>query len=198
MNIIVVGNTHRKPLVTEHLQNYHHVEHHCFDYDLPPNWVDRHKILAPNISIAGAYRAFRGHQDALQHVQTSALVFEDDAVPMTFLWPVIALAAYSYLDEFDWISLHGREYDRSETEVVGDLGHGYHLLKSRHPSKGINGCCMAYWIKKETADLYREAEFDGMPCDWFFWLRFKGAMIEPTPFRHDRSQGSLIDIGARG
>jgi hypothetical protein len=197
VNIIVVANLHRKPLVTEHLQHYRHIEHHCADYDLPVGWVDRHKILAPNSSVAGAYRAFRGHQDALAHVQTSALVFEDDAVPTTYLWPVIALTAYSFLDEFDWISLHGREYDRSQMRVHADLGHSYQLLTCDQPTKGVNGCCMAYWIKKETADRYREAEFDGMPCDWFFWKKLKGALIEPTPFRHDRSQGSLIDVGAR-
>ena len=193
MNIIVVGNHHRKPLITEHLQDFRFTQHHCADFNLPEDFVDRHRLL-PNLT--GAYRAFRGHQEAAAYLKTVALVFEDDAVPTTQFWPAIALKAFSYLDRFDWISLHGREYELSKFEKVADLGLGYGLYTN--PSiPGINGSCMAYWTKKTTADTYREAVFDGYPCDWYLWQKFKAAIVDPSPFRHDRSQGSLIDLGAR-
>ena len=192
MNVIVVGNTHRQALINGHLKNRYirYIQHNCADYNLPEGWVDQHKLI---FNPTGCYRAFRGHQDALAHVQTSALVFEDDAVPATLLWPRVALTAFSYLDEFDWISLHGREYDPSSLQVVADLGFNFKLLTSDN-LPGIRGCCMAYWIKKSTADRYREALFDGMPCDWFLWQNFKVALVDPSPFKHDRSQGSLIDV----
>lgn len=192
MSIVVVGNTHRKALITEHLQDFRVARHYCQDYNLPETFVDRHHLV-PNLT--GAYRAFRGHQDALGLIKDTGLVFEDDAVPTTPFWPTVALKAFSFLDRFDWISLHGREYDLSKFEKVADLGLGYSLYTSKEVP-GINGCCMAYWIKLATANIYRQAVFDGFPCDWYLWQKFKTALIEPSPFRHDRSQGSLIDIGA--
>jgi len=193
VNIIVVGNTHRKALVTDYLK-FRFIQHNCADYDLPNGWVDQHKVV---FNPTGCYRAFRGHQDALAHVKTVSLVFEDDAVPHTFNWSGLALSALSYLDDFDWISLHGREFDLAALQLVTDLGNGYKLYTPIDHPVGITGCCMAYWIKKSTADRYREAVFDGMPCDLFLWQNFKAAIIDPSPFLHDRSQGSLIDVGAR-
>ena len=192
MNIIVVGNLHRKALINEHLARYNFVQHNCADYNLPEDFVDRHRRL-PNLT--GAYRAFRGHQDALGLLKTTGLVFEDDAVPTTPFWPTIALKAFSFLDQFDWISLHGREYDLTQFNLVADLGLGYGLYTSKE-IPGINGCCMAYWMKTATASAYQQAIFDGFPCDWYLWRKFKTALVEPSPCRHDRSQGSLIDLGA--
>jgi hypothetical protein len=193
VNIIVVGSTHRRALVTEHLQHHQHIQHNCADYNLPEGWVDQHKML---YNPTGCLRAFRGHQDALEHVRTVSLVFEDDAVPVTFLWPTIALAALAHLDNFDWISLHGREYFLKDFTKVADLGHGYGLY-TNNSQYGINGCCMAYWMKKQTAERFRGIPFDGFPADHYLWQRFKTALVDPSPFRHDRSQGSLIDVGTR-
>lgn len=193
MNIIVVGNKHRKPLITEHLQNYRHQVHYCRDYDLPANWIDRHKVI---FNTTGHLRAFRGHQDALIECTSTCLVFEDDAVPLSNLWPLTALSAYAYLDDFDWISLHGREYSLLDFTKIADLGHGYALYTNNH-AYGINGCCMAYWMKASTAERFREADFDGYPDDHYLWQRFNAAIVDPSPFKHDRSQGSLIDKGAR-
>ena len=193
MNIIVVGNTHRQPLVNAHLASYSFVQHNCEDYALPQGWVDRYEVIPNRV---GAYRAFRGHQDALGYVHDTSLVFEDDAVPVTYLWPNVALWAFSFLDHFDWISLHGREYNLKEFTKIGDLS-GHYGLYTNKGITHINGCCMAYWMKKRTADVFRTAEFDGLPCDWLMWERFNVAIVHPSPFRHDRSQGSLIDIGAR-
>lgn len=193
MNIIVVASQRRKPLITEHLKHYQHHVHHCVDYDLPPDWIDRHKVI---FNPTGHLRAFRGHQDALAGCWSASLVFEDDAVPLTYLWPLVALSAFAYLDSFDWISLHGREHLMQDFTKVADLGHGYGLYTNNH-AYGINGCCMAYWMKAATADTFRKAQFDGYPDDHYLWQRFNAAIVDPSPFKHDRSQGSLIDIGAR-
>ena len=193
MNIIIVANHHRKPLITEHLKSYQHHVHFCADYDLPPGWVDRHRLV---FNPTGALRAFRGHQDAQAACETASLVLEDDAVTQTFMWPLVALAAFAYLDAFDWISLHGREHLRQDFTKVADLGHGYGLWTNNH-AYGINGCCMAYWTKAPTAAAFRKTQFDGYPADHYLWQRFNAAIVDPSPFKHDRSQGSLIDKGAR-
>lgn len=194
MNIIVVGNSHRRALVTPYLKGYDFRFHDCIDYDLPPGWVDRHHLIHNS---TGCLRAFRGHQDALAQVKTDTLVLEDDAVPHVPNWTEITLKALSYLSDFDWISLHGREFDLKNYLPVADLGHGFTLYTIFNSTTGINGCCMAYWIKLRTAERFRLAVFDGFPCDWYLWQRFHAAIVHPSPFFHDRSEGSLIDVGAR-
>jgi hypothetical protein len=192
MNIIVVANTKRKALILPHLRGLNYNQHFCADYELPDGWVDQHNIVPNKV---GHLRAFRGHQDALAEAVGPALVFEDDAVPISNHWQRIALEAFSHLYRFDFISLHGREFDVNAYSKVADLGFGYGLY-TNDKSSGINGCCMAYWITPEAALRFRSVEFDGFPDDLYFWRKFNSAVIFPSPFFHDRSQGSLIDIGA--
>lgn len=195
MNIIIVSNAHRKPLITEELDQKHYAYHRhvSHDYMLPTGFVDRHKII---FNPTGCYRAFKAHQDALAHVCSAALVFEDDAIPLTDGWTEVAVHAFSYLDKFGWISLHGRDFDVNKFTKIASLGYNYALYACDEPT-GVNGCCMAYWITETAASRYRAATFDGFPCDWWMWQKFKGAVVHPSPFGHDRSQGSLIDVGTR-
>lgn len=194
MEVIVVANHKRKPLIVDHLQGIEHTIHYTTDYDLPEGWkpkpgneglIQRHER---------GYRCFRGHQDAHKLIEGQhALILEDDAVPNRSDWLDVVTVSESLIDGFELVSLHSRGYDLQEYDRVSDWDIGeLRFFVPRIPRTWIVAT-LAYIIRKDAVDLVGEAEFDGFPLDLWVYRRLNYCLLHPSPFNHDMREGSLID-----
>jgi hypothetical protein len=189
---IVVASQHRKPLVAEHLAGVPHEISLTPDYPLPPGFASRPEYAQLVANQVGAYRCFRGHQRALELLtRPFALIFEDDAVPITPDWWRIVNTALDLTDEFEVISLHGRELQPG-TFALRDYN-GIQLAEALPGSKLRVLGSLAYLITANAAFRFTRSHYSGFPADLFLCAHFRFALVEPSPFFHDRSQGSLVE-----
>lgn len=193
LDVVVVATVHRKALILEYLKEISHKLCYTKDYDLPVGFTPEAIGLVQNHT--GAYRCFRGHQDAIQLCsKENILVLEDDAVPNINKWYEIVLESVHLLDKFEIVSLHGRDIVRESYEVYEEIKPGGNFLyipgKKRSPVHGS----LAYLINRRSFDRLSERIYDGVPMDFFIANYFSFCLIEKSPFNHDRSQGSLIDV----
>ncbi len=193
ITVVVVANRHRRALITESLGEVPHTLHMTTDYHLPEGFVPvaEYKGLSPNQT--GPYRCFKGHQDALKQVSTPfALVLEDDAVPNRSDWVEITNKAADLLEDYELISLHSREVDHSRFNTLPFSADLNFLVPRTQGDVWVLGS-LAYLINMSVAKRLIDAEFDGFPTDLFICRKFKFGIVAPTPFDHDRSQGSLVE-----
>lgn len=161
------------------------------DYELPPDFNTG--IHLADYNQVGAYRCFRGHQDAISLAAGDpVLVLEDDAVPNTPDWLRIVESAAADVDDVDIISLHGRGFDPSRFERRATIA-GRDLLVPRFwcgPVRVFGS--LAYLIRAPAAQRLMAMRYDGVPVDLLLPNRFKFCLLHPSPFDHDRRHASLV------
>ena len=187
VDISVLAHKSRKALVLPFLDKP--TVWYSNDYEFPEGWKPGIGLEHVTHNHLAAMRCFRGHQDLLGHVSNfPVLVFEDDAIPNMEDWRGVVENAVPLLEEFDVVSLHGRNYDLSNNFTEHSKGCYVHKISSTW----IVGS-LAYLMKKETADKIRGQVYQGLPWDLLLYRTLKYCVIHPSPFNHDTREGSLID-----
>jgi hypothetical protein len=192
----VVANHHRKALVLDYLHNIPHKVSYTLDYELPENFKPEvFGLVQPHCHL-GHIRCFKGHQQAIKLCDTdNVLIFEDDAVPNIDDWHQIILDSVHLLDHVEMVSFHGRDYARSLYENFEEIRPGNHFIK---PLEDIGRICMhgalAYMVNKRTFDKILSWKYVGKPIDVMLVNKLSFCLLENSPFNHDRSEGSLLDV----
>lgn len=192
-DVVVVANHHRRPLVVDDLRLVPHRLSFTPDAELPVGF--RPTYLYDDYSPLGAYRCFLGHQLALAMASgRPLLVLEDDAVALTADWLEVVRVSLPLLARFEVVSLHGRAFDRTRLAPVGVLV-GRRVWTPR-PDPLAEVCrvlgSLAYLISEAAARRFHALRYQGLPVDLLLASRFRFALLDPSPFGHDRRQGSLI------
>lgn len=200
-DIVVVANNHRKALILDYLKDIPHKVFYTPDYKLPLNWKPQPQfdhLVKGHYAHQGHLRCIRGHQGALNLAEKeNILVFEDDAVPNRENWLDIVKKTFNFLPNFEIISTHGRNVDWNVFKENNKINNDLVLFKGDSKKyKYILGS-LSYIIKKETAKKIQNYNYNGMPMDIFIANCFNFGFINPSPFDHNRSQGSLIDQGVK-
>lgn len=190
-SIVVVANPHRPALVLDSLEGIGHTVSYTADYELPAEFLTEIRLAAYNQ--VGAYRCFRGHQDAIGLASgETVLVLEDDAVPNTRDWLNFVESASASLADVDIISLHGRGFDPARFERRAVVA-GRDVLVPRFwcgPVRVFGS--LAYLIRRAAVRRFLAMRYDGIPVDLLLPNRFKFCLVHPSPFDHDRSHPSLV------
>lgn len=190
LEIAIVASRKRKALILPYLKSKPHKILYTEDYNLPSGFKPQSNMVGVVLNHLGAYRCFRGHQDAIALSNAdNILVLEDDAVPNIGNWFQKVLNAIPLLDSFEMVSFHGRQFNRELFEKVKDWS-GY--IKPNNSSVWIVAA-LAYIIKKENVKKYLEYKYYGKPWDILMYQEHTFCVLEQTIFNHDRSEGSLID-----
>lgn len=194
LSIVVVANRHRPAVVLDSLGGTRFQISYTPDYELPADFATNIQLAAYNQ--VGAYRCFRGHQDALSLADNEwTLVLEDDATPNVAAWGAVvesALASLPRPDAIDVLSLHARGFDpdrMTQRAVVGDR----RVLVPRFwdgPVRVFGS--LAYLIRRSAALRFRAMQYEGIPVDLLLPNRFRFALLHPSPFDHDRRYPSLV------
>jgi hypothetical protein len=190
-SVVVVANRHRPALVLGALAD---IDHHVSltpDYDLPAGFSTGIGLASYNQ--VGAYRCFRGHQDALALSRGDVvLVLEDDAMPNTPDWWSIVTSLAAWPSDLDIISLHGRGFDPAAFEQRGVFSERTVLVPrfSRGPVRVFGS--LAYLIRGAAKQRLMTMRYDGLPVDLLLANRFKFCLLHPSPFAHDRRHASLV------
>jgi len=189
-DIVVVTSAKRKPLITQYLDGLGAIISVTPDYKINPFFKPKVGGLVQNH--LGAWRCFRGHQDAiLKSTKDIVLVFEDDAVPNRPDWLVAIHSALSLLKQFDMVSFHGRDFNEACYDRVND-----EFIKPKNPGSEWVVAALAYMINKSTINKLTQHEYDGTPWDLFLYRSLNYCLMKNSIFNHDRTEGSLIDHGA--
>jgi len=198
--IYVVATKKRPAIVLEALATIPHEVCWTSDYKLPEGWkaLDAYGSLVQNQ--VGALRCWRGHQDALKRFLESkndaALVMEDDAWPNTPVWTTVAALTMQLLDEFDAVSLHGRAFRHEDFDArpldPKTLTERSVLVPKAQGQTWVQGS-LAYLIRRDAAERWVADSYNGYPSDLYLCNRHKFALIDPSPFDHNRTYKSLID-----
>jgi hypothetical protein len=190
-SIVVVANPHRPALVLDSLEGVGHRVSCTPDYELPADFVT--DISLASYNQVGAYRCFRGHQDALGLASgETALVLEDDAVPNTHDWLTVVESASASLPDVDIISLHGRGFDPDQFERRAVV-EGRDVLVPRFwcgPVRVFGS--LAYLIRGAAMRRFLAMRYDGVPVDLLLPNRFTFCLVHPSPFDHDRRYPTLV------
>lgn len=202
----IMASFMRSAIVQEALTDQSHTLHIGTDYDITPDTLplkDQYKKICP---LTSHYRIFRGHQDmAKRFLQTGddiGLFFEDDADPNRPDWQRVVNGCLDALRlgqvDADCFYLYGREFKR-ERFHTHQIIEGREVLKlsdfeatedspgGRHHVFG----CLAYLLTRKGALQLSTLDWEGIPIDVVMPDRINFALLHPSPFNHNRSQGSL-------
>jgi hypothetical protein len=197
--LVVVANHHRRPLVLPYLERAFvpHTVHWSVDYDLPKDFISDPIFNGINSHVLGQYRAWRGHQEALfamllQQDMKYVLVMEDDCVPNRDDWLEIVEKMVEWLSEYQVISFHGRDLRFMEwTSLL--TGIGLYILEPIYPGRVWSLGMLCYLIRRDAIEDFVKRLYNGRPIDLAIPNFYKFALVDPSPFDHNRSQGSLIE-----
>jgi hypothetical protein len=201
LDVVVVASRHRPALVVPHLAGRRHRVCYTPDYPMPAVARSNPLTLATYVvNPVGAYRCYRGHQDALSApAHDRVLVLEDDAVPNRADWIDVARRAAGLLERFEVVSLHGRD-PRALDQAVAREGLGFHTLRPvvrrrLFRSVRMRWCqgTLAYLITRAAAARLVARPWDGLPIDHCLANEFAFCVIDRSPFDHDRRHGSLVE-----
>lgn len=126
----------------------------------------------------------------------TALVCEDDCVPDDRMpWKEAIEAGNKMVLEqgYEMACLHGRGFDYGKFKRIKEYGHDWLIPETE--ARWVLGT-LCYVIGKKAAKKFMDTDYwvNGCNIDLFLWSnRFNFCMIDPTPFIHDRSQGSLLE-----
>lgn len=199
LEIVIIGNKRKKVITTDFLQDIPHRIFYTTDYDLPKDFeIDQRylKYFSTDYNfILGAYRCFRGHQDALNSCEkNNILIFEDDASVKDNNWKNILPISIELLKKFDIVSLHGRQADISKFKKIEIEKNIFYYNNDKHGTNNnfVLGS-LSYILSKKTAKDIINYQFIGCPMDIYICNYFNFCFLNPSPFLHDRRYGSLVE-----
>ena len=197
LDVVVIANRHRRALIVPHLSAVPHTISYTDDYELPANFTPSVVGMVQPACHTGVYRCFRGHQDAMRlATKDYVLLFEDDAVPENLNWTQFVEAALPLLNTFEMVSLHGRNYPRAQYQIYQQVDdkHSFLHIPNRQPGTVCVHGALAYLLRRDAIEKMCGCEYNGMPIDILLVSVLNFCMLEPSPFIHDRSEGSLLDV----
>lgn len=197
--IFVVATRKRPAIVLEALNAAQAPHKVCWttDYKLEEGWLPHPAYASMVQNQVGALRCWRGHQDALRCFRDEwknadvALVLEDDAWPVGPDWTGVCADALSLMDDYEVVSLHGRAFRPCDFDAK-QIGCRKLLVPQVQGSVWVQGS-LAYLIRRDAVDRWINDSYNGYPSDIYLCNRFKFALVDPSPFLHERKHGSLID-----
>lgn len=203
IDIIVLANKHRKPLVEEYLDKIPHKTSLTPDYNLPNDFKPTPRSDPLFISNhTGALRCYNGHIDALKlTTEDIVLVLEDDAIPNCPNWLEIVHKSIDMLNKFEIVSLHGRSISGIKNRIIKNGLEFLELepIEVKHEQTGKKGHLkyilgsLAYLIHKRDINKIIDSKYDGFPFDFKISNDMKFCVIKNSPFDHNRSQPSLVE-----
>ena len=195
LDVVIVANHHRKAFILDYLENIPHKVSYTIDYTLPENFEPEIPGLVQPNCHTGAYRCFKGHQDAIKMCgKENVLILEDDAVPNVGDWYNIVQDSISLLDNFEIVSLHGRGFDRKLYTNFTEIRPNNNFIYILKKEESVWVCAtLAYLINKRSFDKMLSYNYIGKPLDILLYNEFSFCLLEHSPFDHNRSQGSLVD-----
>ena len=189
-DIVVVTSAQRKPLITKYLDGLGAIISVTPDYGFDKHFTPEVGGLVQNHR--GAYRCFRGHQDAIaKSTKDFILVFEDDAVPNRKDWLNVVNDSVELLKTFEMVSFHGREITLEVFDQFLHINTNY--IKPKNRGSELVVAALAYLIPRRVVDKLMKYKYNGMPWDLLLYREFNYCLMEVSMFNHDRSEGSLID-----
>lgn len=199
IDIFVVANPHRKPLIAPYLKGLDATIYKTPDYTVPKKWKSDPKWqyiynAQGRKGANGHLRCNTGHQDCLKKMaHNKALMLEDDAVPNSKGWKALVELSIPLLEKYEVVSLHGRLMRMREWKKFRHAGHTF--LEPCEQKTGNVFCCgsLAYLITKDAGQKMIKLPFTGMPQDMTICNKFTFCVLKNSPFNHDRRQGSLIE-----
>lgn len=207
MPAFVLASDQRPSLIVPHLadQNYT-VSIPVPDFELPP---DAPLMLQPYLKcspLLSNYRIFRSHQRAAQKFLVTGapvgLFFEDDAVPVSHDWQSITNLAASMMgtERAEVFYLYGREFEAHRFETQATIFKKYEIKSLRpgqeQPPEAFGGVVkvfgsLAYLLNRLSAHQFVRTDWSGIPVDICLADLCRFRFLSPSPFVHNRSQGSL-------
>jgi len=189
-DIVVVTSAKRKPLITQYLDDLDAIISVTPDYELNPHFKPMVGGLVQNH--IGAWRCFRGHQDAIaKSTKDAILVFEDDAIPNREDWLKVVSDSVELLTRFEMVSFHGRNFILEIFDAVND-----DFVKPKNRGSEWIVAALAYLIPRRVVNKLLSYKYDGTPWDLLLYRELNYCVMEKSAFNHDRTAGSLIDHGA--
>jgi len=187
--IVVVASENRRPLISKHLKGIPHQISITPNYELPEDFKPEVKTLVRNHM--GAYRCFRGHQQALSlSTAEVVLVLEDDAVPNKPSWMYSVSNAIYLLGFYDMVSFHGRQHNPNNFEPAPNNSS---YLQSSFSEPWIVAA-LAYMVNRKSIAKLLSWRYNGIPWDIMLYRKLTFCLQKQSMFNHDRSGGSLIDV----
>ncbi len=191
-DIVVVASKNRKILISNYLKGIPYQISITPNYSLPKNFKPTNQTLVQNH--LGAYRCFRGHQDALRMSKKEhILILEDDAVPIISDRRDILSNFYAgieLLSHFEMVSFHGRQFNPYHFKTVA--GNSKFLQPTLFEPWVV--AALAYMVRRDTVQKLMSYEYDGIPWDILLYWSLSFCLQKKSMFNHDRSEGSLIDV----
>jgi len=201
-----VACTRRRPaLVAPFLEDQPHVLYYGpddtfppADFKLSPQWADLQRCLV------GQFRAWN-NQVAMAKMfldtgEPIGLFMEDDTVPTVPDWTNVCNSCLPYMEDFDVLDLFADPMILDGCRVPftyhESLAIGRRSLMTVEPRWGrpiMVWGCQAYYMSRKVALRLVHREYDGQPIDAYLPNFGAFAFLQPSPFKHDRSQGSMID-----
>lgn len=207
--ILIVATAKRKAIVLDALTSVPHKVCWTTDYKLPEGWKPLPEYASLVHNQVGAYRCWAGHRDALaffrDHTNADyALILEDDAWPNTPFWTAVVAFAAQWLSDYEVVSLHGRAFsqDAFNSQPIVEPSEMLKPITDQFPTNiltpNVQGSTwvqgsLAYLIRRDAVDRWINDEYNGYPSDIYLCNKFKFALVNPSPFDHNRSAGSLVD-----
>jgi hypothetical protein len=211
----VIGCDQRDGLILPYLADQDHTLHIGTDYDLPPDAKPMLQPYSKCSPLLSNYRIFRSHQDAaakfLKTGEPIGLFFEDDAVPVDDNWANVVNEAVSLLtpqpstptspvtENKQVFYLYGREFEAGRFQTRGSIGK-YEVKTLRNgaanQTEDFGGRVkvfgsLAYLLTQYAARDFVRTDWGGVPVDVVLADLCQFRFLSPSPFVHDRSQGSL-------
>jgi len=186
-DIVVVTSARRKPLILNHLDGLGAIVSVTPDYEMNPHFKPKISGLVQNH--LGAWRCFRGHQNAIaKSTKDMILVFEDDAVPNRGDWLKVVSDSVKLLETFEMVSFHGRQFIPEVFDVVNE-----DFIKPKNRGSEWIVAALAYLIPRRVVNKLIAYEYNGMPWDLLLYRELNYCLMKKSAFNHDRTGGSLID-----
>lgn len=205
----VLTNPRRPSLTVETLGALPHVAFVADDKPLPPG-TSLSKLYS-TLNVQGHYNVFRAHQAMARRFLAEhpdaplGFFFEDDATPAVPNWLEVVRNAVLWKEtlgpELEVFFLYGRMFQAFRFQSIGQFLHRDVLrLRSDVPASEsdyggkhhVYGS-LAYLMTRQAAQRFADMPWEGIPVDVILPDRFNFAFLNPSPFLHDRSQGSIIE-----
>lgn len=191
IEIVVVASHKRKALILPYLTDLPYKIYWDVEPELPEGFAPADNMIGIVRNQLGAYRCFRGHQEALRMSTADyVLLLEDDAIPDISDWFKEIQQAIPLLEKYSVVSFHGRQHDPILFGEVKDWPK-YIEPNTRLPIWMVG--TLAYMMKKEFIPDFLKNEYYGKPWDLLLYQHRSFCCLKESIFIHDRSQGSLID-----
>lgn len=199
IDIIVLGTVHRPLSVLACLSGIPHKilvneDHLPANYDWP---LYNDGILAKACRL-GAFRCFRGHQEALKMVtKRYVLMLEDDAIPREGLKEVIQACKKLLRKKYQLVSLFSGDFSDGNPpdELVDGLRFFEPRFRENFGVKWATGS-VAYFTTYGVAKAIAYDEFNGLPMDIYLHNRYKTCIIDAADggFDHNDKAPSHFKI----